>query len=267
MALSRYSHTDEESTSISSQSCSMESASSTSLNTTNTPQSSILLLGASSRTGLECIQQLSQHPSKPLIHAFCEEDTPEITGSDATACHSIIEGSVRHAIDIEEALKYTGANWVVICANSTDDYNLIRPKDHSTVAARNLVHVLEQEPFQAIRVLIVSRIEAAPEEANIRIGLRDKFRLTKGRQLLHDLAGQEKNMRPIWDRTTVVRTTRLTDSATGSSRRLVELTDQELVLPRHTTERADLASCIVDEICARPIPTGNRVLNVTSAII
>jgi hypothetical protein len=214
---------------------------------------------------LECIRQLSQHPSKPLIHAFCEEDTPEITGKDASACHSIIEGSIRHAIDIEEALNYTGANWVVLCANSTDDYSLIRPKDHNTVAAKNVVHVLEHKRFQAVRALVVSRIEAAPEESNIRLSLRDKFRLTKGRQLLHDLAGQEKNMRPIWDRTTVVRTTRLTDTVTNSGRRLVELADHELVLPRDTTERADLASCIVDEICARPIPTGNRVLNVTSA--
>lgn len=266
MAMPLSSYTDEESTIGSSQSSSMESTSSTSLNSTaNVPQSSILLLGASSRTGLECIHQLSQHPSKPLIHAFCEEDTPDITGNDASACHSIIEGSIRHAIDIEEALKYTSANWVVICANSNDDYNLIRPKDHSTVAAKNVVHVLEQERFQAVRVLVVSRIEAATEEANIRVSLRDKFRLMKGRQLLHDLAGQEKNMRPIWDRTTVVRTTRLTDSVTNSGRRLVEFTDREVVLPCHTTERADLASCIVDEICARPIPIGNRVLNVTSA--
>lgn len=259
----KYSFTDEDSFS-SNQSSSMESATSSVSSTNTLPQSSILLLGASSRTGLECIHQLSQHPSKPLIHAFCEEDTPEIAENDARSCHSIIEGSVRHAVDIEEALKCTGANWVVLCGNASDDYDLNRPKDHSTVAARNLVHVLEQEHYRSIRVLVVSRIEAATEESNIRLCFRDKFRL-KGRQLLHDLAGLEKHTRQIWDRTTVVRTTRLTDTVTGSGRRLVELSDQEFVLPRQTTERADLASCIVDEICARPIPTGNRVLNVTSS--
>jgi NAD(P)H-binding len=265
MVFVTYTSFDEESSS-SSQVSAMES-SPTYNSVGNTSHSSILLLGASSRTGLECIQQLAQHSSRPLIHAFCDEDAPAIDEENANLCHTISEGSIRHAIDIEEALIDSGANWVVLCGNSSDDYNLNRPKDHSTVSAKNLVHVLEHKRFHSVRVLVVSRIEAATEESNIRLSLRAKLGLMKGRQLLNDLAGQEKNMRQIWNRTTVVRTTRLTDApaSTGSSRRLVELNESDVVPICHPTERTDLALCIVDEICARPIPTGNRVLNVISA--
>jgi NAD(P)H-binding len=224
-------------------------------------QSSILVVGASSKTGVECIRQLSEHPSKPVIHAFCE-DLSEIDEEVAKPCTTIFEGSVRHAIDIEEALSENGANWVVLCGDASEDSPLTRRQINlRTVSAKNTAQVLSQPRFQSVRVLVVSRIGAGT--TSIRFGLRGKLCQLIRRQFLHDNAGQEKAVRPVWDRTTVVRTTMLTDNATATGR-IVELSDNDRI-PTLKTERADLASCIVDEICARPIPTGNRVVNVTSA--
>ena len=240
---------------------------------------SILILGASSRTGLECIQQLSDHPSKPYVHAFNEEDMPEMDDEYFYMCHTVIEGSMRHAIDIEEALRLTGANWVVLCNDR--DVQQRRPKDHSAICAKNVVHVLQQPHFKFVRALVVSRIEAAPPaeiSQRLMLSVRCKFRQMKARPMLHDLAEQEKQLRAIWDRVTVVRTTQLSDaSPSTSSRQLLQFSDDELaksVKSSHncsftttSTERTDLASYIVTEICSRPTPSGNRVINVMTAKI
>jgi hypothetical protein len=240
---------------------------------------SILILGASSRTGLECIQQLSEHPSKPYIHAFNEEDMPDMDDEYFHMCHTVIEGSMRHAIDIEDALKITGANWVVLCNDR--DVQQRRPKDHSTVCAKNVVHVLEQPHFEFVRALVVSRIEAAPPNEiskRLLLSVRCKLRQRKSRPILQDLAEQEKRLHAIWDRVTVVRTTQLSDTSPNhSSRKLLHFSDDELVqsvraspncsFTSASIERVDLASYIVDEICTRPIPTGSRVINVMSAKI
>jgi hypothetical protein len=233
------------------------------------PRPSILVLGASSRTGLECIQQLSQHPSKPYIHAFYEEDMPVLDDEYINLCHSILEGSMRHAIDIEEALIATGATWIILCNNSSEnDMQRQRGKDYSTVSARNVVHVLEQKQFESVRVLIVSRIEAVTTK-RLLLSVRCKLMVMKSRPVLQDLVGQEKQMHSIWDRTTIVRTSRLADSLNNSSRRLIEMSDEEAMKSRNCsfTERADLASYIVDEVCANELPNGNRIINVMSAKI
>jgi hypothetical protein len=202
---------------------------------------------------------------------------PEMDDEYFQMCHTVIEGSMRHAIDIEEALNITGANWVVLCNDR--DVQQQRPKDHSTVCAKNVVHVLEQPYFNFVRALVISRIEAVPPAEltkRLLLNVRCKFRQMKMRPILHDLAEQEKQLHAIWDRITVVRTTRISDTPpTNSSRRLLEFSDDELEksvksspncsFTSASTERVDLASYIVDEICARPIPTGNRVINVTSA--
>lgn len=229
---------------------------------TSYEKNSILIIGATSRTGMECIHQLAEHPSKPIIHAFCENPS-DLDENVTKQCASILEGSVRHAIDIEEALEETGANWVVFCGDASDDNALNRPqKNLKTVSATNIARVLNQPAYQSVRVLVVSRIGRGT--SHVKLGLRGSINQMKGRQVLLDYAGQELALRPIWNRTTVVRTTQLTDSLTSSGRRIVELCDNDR-LPTLNTERADLAACIVDEICARPIPIGNRTLNVTSA--
>ena len=266
--------------------CSVNSDSSSEVEATNIAdrrkrrrRPSILILGASSRTGLEYIQQLSEHSSEPYIHAFNEEDMPEMDDKYFQMCHTVIEGSMRHAIDIEEALNITGANWVVLCNDRNVQRQQQRPKDYSTVCAKNVVHVLEEPHFKFVRALVISRIEAVPPSEvpkRMLLNVRCKLRQMKLRPILQDLAEQEKQLHAIWDRVTIVRTTQISDTPpNNSSRRLLEFNDDELEktvksslnnsFTTASTERVDLASYIVDEICARPVPAGNRVINVTSA--
>jgi hypothetical protein len=232
----------------------------------STERTSILLIGASSRTGVECIQQLAEHESHPLVHAFCE-DAEELDPEFASACTSVVEGSIRHAIDIQDALEVTKASWIVLCGDSSEDSSEYlsstpRQKNLRTVSARNIARVLQDRP--SIRVLVVSRIEAPGLLHNtIKMNLRARLCQLRHLQFLHDLAGQEQALVSIWNRTTVVRTTLLTDRSSGT-KRIIELNDNETI-PTLTTDRIELAKRIVAEICTRPIPAGNRVLNVTSA--
>jgi NAD(P)H-binding len=248
------------------------------MSTTSLQQTtSILLIGASSRTGMECIQQLAEHDSQPSIHAFCE-DPSELSPELFNACTSVVEGSIRHAVDVAEALEITKANWIVLCGDSSEDGDAAwssstppspRQKDLRTVSARNVARALLQqhERCSSIRVLVVSRIGAPGTRHNtVKMGLRARLGQLRDMQFLHDNAGQEQELLPVWNQTTVVRTTCLTDRSftSFSKRSVIELNDNDTI-PTLTTDRCDLAKCIVDEICTRPIPKGSRVLNVTSA--
>lgn len=211
-----------------------------SISSMTSDQTSILVIGASSRTGIECIHQLAEHLSKPVIHAFCD-DVSELGEDVAKLCHTVTAGSVRHAVDVEEALEDTGANWVVLCGDASDDDPLNRrQKNLRTVSAKNIVRVLTMPGYESVRVLVVSRIGAA-KASNLKLSLRAKLCQLKQSQFLSDNAGQEQELKSIWDRTTVVRTTILTDNITGSGR-IVELSDHDK-LPSLTTQRSELASC------------------------
>lgn len=208
---------------------------------------SILVIGASSRTGVECIQQLSLHPSRPSIHAFCEDlsELEQPHSNIVELCSTVFEGSIRHAIDVDEAMELTRPNWVILCGDSSDDSPSMnrRQKDIRTVSAKNLVRVLTRPDYAAVRVLVVSRIGAPGTLHNtVKLGLRGRLCQLRQSEFLLDNAGQEQALRAIWSRTTVVRTTAVTDSITGSGRKIVELSDHDTI-PSLTTERTDLAIC------------------------
>ena len=223
---------------------------------------SILLLGADSKTGLEILRRLATHTRRPNIHAFVE-DASKFKHGDYQLCTSVVEGSVRHAIDIEEALEETSANWVVLATGN--DY--MSPEDRRrnrnirTRTAKNTATVLDLPHLRSVRALVISRIGAGPS-SGIKMGLRG--RLCKlGNRVLHDYEGLEEALHSIQNRTTVVRTTPIIDSIAPSSYRIV-LNNDDNTVPSLSTERSDLASCIVDEIMEQPRNYGSRVVNVTS---
>jgi hypothetical protein len=241
-----------------------QSCSSSSLYAEGDPPS-ILVIGADGPTGIELIRHLSEHPSKPLIHAFCD-DASSILSDKSLVKHvsTVLEGSARHAIDINEALQETQADWIVYCEgpSSTNSANggERRRSNFRSVTTKNIAHVLSMSQFSHVRALVVSGIGAS--RSDIRLGLRGMFYQFRLRPILADHARQEKALKPIMNRSTIVRTTELTDHCNSSSR-ILELTNQDTV-PTFRTLRSDLAACIVDEICSRPKVHDMRVLNVTS---
>lgn len=222
---------------------------------------SILLLGAESRNGLEVLRKLAAHPRRPLIHAFVDE-TSKLSDEDSQLCTSVIEGSVRHAVDIEEALEETSANWLVLAAGDDDSNPKDRRRNRNirTATAKNTATVLDLPQLRSVRVLVISRIGAAPS-SGIKMGLRG--RLCKlADPALHDYEGLEEALYSLRDRITLVRTTRVTDSRSSSSNRMVLNNNDKA--PSLCTERSDLAASVVDEILEQPRYYGSRVVNVTS---
>lgn len=222
---------------------------------------SILLVGADSKSGLEILRQLTEHPSRPNVHALVE-DYSKLENEHFQHCASVIEGSARHAVDIAEALEETSAKWIVL-ANG-DDSN---PKDRRgnsnirTQTAKNAAYVLDLPHFHSVRAVVVSRIGAA-QSSSVKMGLRGRLCKIVNR-VLRDFEGQEAALLPIRNRTTVVRTTNVTDSLPSSSSRRLILNDNDKT-PSLYTERSDLAACVVDEILEQPRFYGSRVVNVTS---
>lgn len=235
----------------------------------------ILLLGADSKNGLEVLRKLAAHPQRPILHAFVEEAS-KLRDEDWHVCTSVIEGSVRHAIDIEEAMEETGANWVVLAAGDDDATNLEdrrRNRNIRTSTAKNTATVLELPQFRSVRALVMSRIGAAPlptasssSSDRIKLGLRGRLCQLASSRALHDYEGLEEALHSIRDRTTIVRTTRVTESriaSSSSSRRLLQVNGNEKI-PSLYTERSDLAASVVEEILEQPRMYGCRVVNVTS---
>lgn len=223
-------------------------------------QPSVLVVGASSETGIETIQQLRSHYSQPLVHAFHQE-SHSLPRSIQGLCVTVYDGDVFHACDIEEALHLSGANWIVLAGDIPEERTLAawRP-DIRTVAARSTALVLGRPEFQHVRVLAVSRIGAQP--SRLRVGVKARLGNLKFRRILADHAGQEKELESIRDRTIVLRTMALVNGA--SSRSVVELVDNDTA-PTHSMKRADLTACIVDEICGKSHPSLGRVVHLTSA--
>jgi NAD(P)-dependent dehydrogenase (short-subunit alcohol dehydrogenase family) len=247
----------------------------------------VLVLGAGSKTGKEIVRHLASHHRRCRIHALCDDFSQ--ARDIYRLCDSVLELSVRHAVDIEQALSETRADWVVLAGDSSESDSTKEPRSAAqyqhphqtihTVAARNVARVVSQSPYEHVRVAAVSLIgvagRASAPAASPTFGPIGRFRNYRRRLVLQDYRGQEVALLPIQDRTTVVRTTFVTDGGDGRReapsnqpgrpRRIRELRQNEKVPSLHT-DRSDLASCIVDEICAPRIPSGHRVINITSGI-
>lgn len=150
---------------------------------------SILILGAAGRTGLECIRSLSKHCSRPDIHAFCK-DTSNFPEQSWSLCKSVIEGSARHAVDIEEALKTTKADWIIICVGTGNNNH---PSDVRKFTGQNVARILMKSVFQDIQVIAISM--APPSQFS-------RFRL---RHVLSDHKGQENSLKVLGQRALIVR--------------------------------------------------------------
>ena len=203
-------------------------------------QTSILILGATGLTGLACIQKLSDHPSKPQIHAFCRSQSK--LGKHRDLCTSVVQGDARKPEDIRSALEQTNANWIVVAVGNGND---VSKSDIRTVSGQAIAKVLTQDPaFGRIRTVVVSSNGAGGSKIIVGLGIGSliSFHL---RHVMKDHTGQEAAFKPIQSRTIIVRPTSLTTNApTG---KLVEFGDKEKGPSIHT-DRSDLAEWISQAI-------------------
>jgi NAD(P)-dependent dehydrogenase (short-subunit alcohol dehydrogenase family) len=226
-------------------------------------QQSVLVIGATGRTGLECIRLFANHQTNPAVHAFCRDvdhlndkdnalDTSVVQGF----CTSIVLGDSRSPEDLERALAETRADVVVLSIENDDS---VKKGYCRTASAHAMVQVLEKPQFERVHIVVVSSVGAGNSRIIVGRGMGKLISL-RLRHVLSDHTGQENAFNSLRNRTTVVRATYLTDDeATG---KLAYFQDREKP-PTSKTNRADLAAWIVDEVCSGTKLVGGRVVNVT----
>ena len=216
---------------------------------------SILIIGATGRTGLECLRELASHKSSPSIHAFVRNKA-KLSDSDRSMCETIIEGDARSASDIEKAIRSSKATDVVVSVGNGDS---TKQSDIRGANAAALASVLEKKQYRNVRVMLVSSNGAG--ESIIKVGMGIGWMISHHlRHVLHDHTNQENALASIRQRLTVVRPTSLTDDApTG---KVVTFGDKEKP-PTIKTDRADVAKWIVNEICDNGHATMGQTVNIT----
>lgn len=217
---------------------------------------SILVIGATGRTGIECIRHFANHQTDPAVHAFCR-DVDKLEDEDKALCSSVIQGDARSPIDLERALAETRAEFVILSIGNGDS---VKKSNIRTASAEALAFVLKMPHYKRVRTVVVSSTGAGNSRIIIGGGLGKLISLHL-RYVLADHTGQEHAFRSLRNRTTIVRATSLTNNeATG---KLVYFQDREKS-PTIKTDRTDLAIWIVGEVCDRGKHVGSRVVNVTS---
>lgn len=225
------------------------------------PENSVLVIGATGRTGLAVIRQLAQNNySTSTIHAFCR-DASKLPSDSRVLCASVQEGNARDSETIEHALDRTQANWVVISVGNGDS---VAKTDVRQVCAEAIVQVLQMPQYQHVRAIVVSSIGAGGSKMKIGMGIGHlvSYQL---RHVLKDHTKQEAAFleSPVSNRTTVVRATSLVDAA-ATGKHLVEFGDRNKC-PTIKTSRDLLAARIAWEINRGQISTAARVFNLTNA--
>lgn len=223
---------------------------------------SILVVGATGRLGLESIHQLSSQASKPQVHAFCRKAS-KLSNEDQALCTSIVEGDARKSTDLENALRLTDADIVVISIGNGDN---VAKSDIRTASAQALARVLRQPEFGHARVVVVSSTGAGTSRIKVGLGLGALITYHL-RHVLEDHTGQESaflepnedDETSLKDRTIIVRATALTDGkATG---KVVQFEDKQKS-PTLQIDRADVVAWIVEQLNNGGELEG-RVVNIT----
>jgi putative NADH-flavin reductase len=224
----------------------------------NNAQKSVLVIGATGRTGIECIKELSSHDSKPQVHAFCR-NASKLEGSLKDLCASIVEGDAKSEVDIERSLSMTKADVIIVSIGNGDN---VGKSDIRTVSAQAVAKVMEKPEFQHVHAMIVSSAGAGTSRIIVGFGIGSLISYHL-KNILKDHTGQEQTFLSVHDlqkRTCIVRATALVDNkATG---KVVAYGDTDKA-PSIETDRADLAAWITKQICRKYGSFGGKVVNLT----
>lgn len=217
---------------------------------------SVLIIGATGRTGLEILRQFSKNNSHPDVHAFCR-DPSKLSEEDRALCRSVRSGDARSSADLEQAIDESQADFVVVCVGNGDS---VAKTDIRTSSAQALVRVLELPQHREVRTVVVSSNGAGPSRIKVGMGI-GKAITYHLRHVLADHTGQEAAFESILDRTVVLRPTSLGDGRAMG--KVVEFGDKEKP-PTININRQDVAMYAVEEVCDGVAPLGNKVVNITN---
>lgn len=217
---------------------------------------SVLLVGATGKTGQAILEQLAEHPSKPSVHVLCRDVTKLSHCSER--CTSVLKGNARIAYDIEMALLRTQADWVIICVGNGE--KLGNENNIRTVNAQATVSVLKKPQYRHVRALVVSSTGAGSSCITIGLGI-GKIISRCMKLVLADHTGQEAVFSQIQSRTTIVRASSLLTITDSHSTNKIDYITDKSRRASIKADRADLAMHIADKVCK---DTMSRMVNVTS---
>jgi hypothetical protein len=216
----------------------------------------ILIIGATGRTGTCLLKRLAnvQQPSNNAptsIFAMCR-DASKLSDEARACCDGVIKGNARGPKDMENALKASKADLVIVAVGNGDN---VKKNDIRTATAKALVSVVTSMGHRNVRAVIVSSIGSGGSKIKVGFGVGTliDFHL---RHVLHDHDGQaaECLTSSMKERTFIVRPTGLTEGkATG--KKVVPFGGNEKC-PNLETDREDLANCIAKEVIFNPNGAG-----------
>ena len=222
---------------------------------------SILVIGASGRTGSHIIQAIANHSDewKPQITALAR-DPSKLDSKIAAYCTLVVKGNARNEADLQAAIDKSKADLIVISIGNGDN---VGPTNIRTSNAIALEHVLSQPQYKNVKVLVISSIGAGDSsiKAGFGIGKMIEFHL---RHILKDHTGQEKaflSSENLKHRTMVLRPTGLTE---GESTGKVVTFGKNEKGPSMKTDRADLAQWAVEQMAKeRDVEFGSKPVTLT----
>jgi len=235
---------------------------------------SILVIGASGRSGVHLIHAIDDYNSKPIatsrpqISAFCR-DPSKLDEDIKSKCTKIVQGNARNEADLKRALDESKADLVIMCIGNGDSTS---KNDIRTASARALSNVLRNEnkqeqsssSYSHVKAVVISSMGAGGSQIKIGFGMGRMIEFIL-RNALKDHDGQEavflsKGMR---HRTMIVRPTHLTE---GESTGRVIMFGNNEKSPTTRTDRKDLADWTVKQMMDETnVHFGSPPVNITCA--
>lgn len=219
-------------------------------------QKSILLIGATGRSGHEILHQLLTNPTKPKVHVFCR-DPSKLAPEYGKKCASVFKGDARSASDIERALAGSNADLVIVAVGNGDN---VGKSDIRTANAQAVATAMMQPGLGHIKAVVLSSQGAGPTQIKVGFGL-GKLIEHHLRHVLKDHDGQESTFldNGLADRVVIVRPTSLTDGKANG--KIIEFGDT-VKCPTIHTDRGDVAVYVAKEACNSSF-AGGRTVNIT----
>lgn len=211
---------------------------------------SVLIIGATGAMGLQCLRHCAQEPNIAQVHVFCRTPS-KFSAADRQLCASVLTGDARNSQDVEQAMRESKANYVILATGNGAD---LKKSDTREKTGQALALAMAKPEFKHVKAIIVSSHGAA--DTQIKVGMGIGWMISYHLKfVLADHTEQEKAFAPLMKRTLIVRPTALTDEKGGA--KIVEF-DGTVKGPSINIDRSDVADYITRNI-ADPTFTGRKV--------